>query len=74
MNLREEIKETLLQVYPFGIEMIHHTGEDEEYAEEATKDIISKFEKGIDELKKKYPKDLYGAYNAGLDDIKEMLK
>jgi hypothetical protein len=76
LSLREEIENILLEMYPFGTEILHHTGEDEEYASEATTDILKLIEKRIDELDntigKKFQWD--GGYEEAVKYFREMLK
>lgn len=82
MNLRKEIINELSKPIPanlhIGIQKLSTKKAMKKYEEQLDNHIIDCcfkiLEKRIDELRKKYPKDLYGAYNAGLDDVNEMLK
>ena len=58
-SLREEIVKILVGRYP------HY------FINKDVDEIISVFEKRIDELRKDRPADLYRAYNAALDDVME---
>lgn len=70
MSLREEIGETLDELYSLDTDTINYYDVKGEYLN----DIISIFEKRIDEMYVKHPNLAGVAHNECLDEIRKMLK